>query len=208
MFTSFDENIFRQAIKDKDYIRLKTDTVSTMLNDPALAKGETMRVIEILKKEVPEIFEEEIVLGFEERLEPSQWDKHYFTKLTYWFEENFAISRIAYIQEVGRAITPGVVPKTEEMTTVKNEPVAAPNKKENTDNTKQETVKIFVEEEKTPDTKEKITKIPEQKNKGSEKAVVKPTFAPKKKSKLPIIIVAAIAVAIVVAVVLITGQPG
>lgn len=104
MFTSIDENAFRQAIKDKDYLALKVSTVSTMLDDPTFERGETMKVIQILKEQVPEIFEDEIKLDYEERLEKSAWDKRYFTKLTYWFQENFAISRINYIKEVGSVV--------------------------------------------------------------------------------------------------------
>ena len=35
-------------------------------------------------------------------MEPDKWDKRYFTKLTYWFQENFAESRITYIKKVGK----------------------------------------------------------------------------------------------------------
>lgn len=101
MFTSIDENAFRQAVKDKDYLALKVSTVSTMLDDPTFERGETMKVVQILKEQVPEIFEDEVKLDYEERLDKSKWDKRYFTKLTYWFQENFALSRINYIREVG-----------------------------------------------------------------------------------------------------------
>lgn len=104
MFTSIDENAFRQAIRDKDYLALKVSTVSTMLDDPTFERGETMKVVQILKEQVPEIFEDEVKLDYEERLEKSAWDKRYFTKLTYWFQENFAISRINYIREVGSVV--------------------------------------------------------------------------------------------------------
>lgn len=104
MFTSIDENAFRQAIKDKDYLALKVSTVSTMLDDPTFERGETMKVVQILKEQVPEIFEDEVTLEYEERLDKSEWDKRYFTKLTYWFQENFALSRIGYIKEVGSVV--------------------------------------------------------------------------------------------------------
>lgn len=104
MFTSFDENDFWKAIQEKDYTSLKIHTVSSMLNDPTFTRGETEKVLEILDDKVPEIFEEEITLDYEERLERSAWDKRYFTKLTYWFQENFAKSRVGYIKEVGQAV--------------------------------------------------------------------------------------------------------
>lgn len=104
MFTSFDESAFRKAIEEKDYLRLKVNTVSTMLNDPTFERGETMEVLKILDEQVPDIFEEYKDLDYEERLERSAWDKRYFTKLTYWFQENFAKSRVDYIKEVGQAV--------------------------------------------------------------------------------------------------------
>ena len=104
MFTSFDESVFRQAIKDKDYLCLKSNTVCSMWADPTFERGETAEVLRILEKEVPEIFEEYVQQDYEERLERTKWDKRYFTKLTYWFQENFAKERIAYIKEVGNAV--------------------------------------------------------------------------------------------------------
>lgn len=104
MFTSIDENAFRQAIRDKDYLALKVNTVSTMLDDPTFERGETKKIVQILKEQVPEIFEDEVTLDYEERLDKSAWDKRYFTKLTYWFQENFALSRIDYIKEVGSVV--------------------------------------------------------------------------------------------------------
>lgn len=104
MFTSFDEKVFWEAIKEKDYVCLKVNTVSSILDDPTFARGETMEVLKILDAEVPEIFEDEIRLDYEERLEQSEWDKRYFTKLTYWFQENFAKSRVKYIKEVGKVV--------------------------------------------------------------------------------------------------------
>lgn len=103
-FESFDEDAFRQAIRDKDYLALKINTISTIHNDPTFERGETLKVIQILKEQVPEIFEDEVRSDYEERLEKSEWNKRYFTKLVYWFEENFAISRISYIREVGRVV--------------------------------------------------------------------------------------------------------
>lgn len=103
-FIAFNENDFWTAIEKKDYLRLKVNTVSSLRQDPTFATGETEKVLKILEEKVPEIFEEEVHLDYEERLERSAWDKRYFTKLTYWFQENFAKSRIDYIKEVGRAV--------------------------------------------------------------------------------------------------------
>ncbi len=114
MFTSFDEKTFRNAIAEKDYLRLKVNTVSSMRDDPTFARGETEKVLEILEKNVPEIFEDEIRLDYEERPEPDAWDKRYFTKLTYWFQENFAKSRVEHIKEVGRAVHKDTARKYEE----------------------------------------------------------------------------------------------
>lgn len=104
MFTSFNENDFEEAINKKDYLWLKACVARSMLNDPTFERGETKEILDVLKEKVPEIFEEEIKLDFEERLERSAWDKRYFTGLVYCFQENFAESRIAYIQEVGKVV--------------------------------------------------------------------------------------------------------
>ena len=103
-FTSFDEKAFRQAIKDKDYLCLKINTISSILDDPTFERGETRKVLQILKKQVPEIFEEQVELDYEIRLERSAWDKRYFTKLVYWLQKNFAEERVDYIEEVGKAV--------------------------------------------------------------------------------------------------------
>ncbi len=104
MFTSFNEQEFWQAIRNKEYGTLKTNTVSAILNDPTFDRGEAGQVLDILKKNCEEIFEKEVHLDYEERLEPNQWDKRYFTKLTYWFQENFAESRVPYIEKVGKTV--------------------------------------------------------------------------------------------------------
>lgn len=104
MFTSFYEEDFWKAIEEKNYTRLKINTVSSILNDPTFARGETDKILNILKDKVPGIFEEEHMLDDEERLDRSAWDKEYFYYLTCWLEENFAESRIGYIKEVGCAV--------------------------------------------------------------------------------------------------------
>ena len=75
-----------------------------MLDDPTFMRGETEQVLKILDERVPEIFEPEKKLEYEKRLPKEDWSKGYFTKLTYWFQKNFAKSRIPYIKEVGRAV--------------------------------------------------------------------------------------------------------
>lgn len=104
MFTFFKKEDFEEAINKKDYLWLRACVARSMLNDPTFERGETEEILNILKEKVPEIFVEEIKLGYEERLDRSAWDKRYFTKLTYWFQENSAESRIAYIQEVGKVV--------------------------------------------------------------------------------------------------------
>ena len=44
-------------------------------------------------------------------MDQSEWDKRYFTKLTYWFQENFAKSRVEYIREVGNVVHKDTVQK-------------------------------------------------------------------------------------------------
>ena len=128
MFTSFDENKFRQAIIDKNYMHLKVNAVSAISYDPTFERGEANNVIEILKKEVPEIFEEYKQEEYEERLSQSEWDKRYFSKLTYWFQENFSEERLAHIKEVGKMVYPSQkpilssAPRTDKKTTNVNQP--------------------------------------------------------------------------------------
>lgn len=115
MFKSFDENAFWQAIKDKNYLRLKVSTVTSMWNDPTFELGEIDTIIQILKEQAPEIFEDYVIKDYEERLEREMWDKRYFTKLTYWFLKNFSVDRIEYIKEVGRVVHRDTYAKTNEI---------------------------------------------------------------------------------------------
>ena len=124
MFTAFNEGTFWKAIKEKDYLRLKVYTMNSILNDPTFARGETEEVLQILDREVPEIFEDEIWLDYEERLDHSLWDKRYFTKLTYWFQENFAKGRIPYIKEVGQAVHQDTARKYAESMKIGTSPVS------------------------------------------------------------------------------------
>lgn len=129
MFRSFDEDAFWKAIEDEDYLHLKINTVSAIRNDPTFERGETDSIIKILKNKVPKIFEKEVHLSFEERLERDKWDKGYFTKLTYWFQENFAESRLAYIKEVGQAVHKDTAREYAESMAMKK-PTKAPKPKE------------------------------------------------------------------------------
>ena len=103
-FTSFDEDEFWKYIETKDYLALKINTCSTILNDPTFERDELSKVLKILEKEVPEIFEEYHVNDWEERLEPKDWTKRYFNKLVYYLQENFCKDRLDYIKKVGRAV--------------------------------------------------------------------------------------------------------
>lgn len=104
MFRAFDENAFWQAVKEKNFLRLKVNTASAMLDDPTFERGEAEQVLKILEEKVPEIFEDYVVESYEQRLNPEEWDKRYFTKLVYWFQENFAKERVPYIKEVGQVV--------------------------------------------------------------------------------------------------------
>ena len=110
-FEAFDTEKFWKAIKDKDYLHLKVNFVSSMLQDPTFDRGDTDRIIKIFDKEVPEIWENEEELDYEERLDEKDWDKRYFTKLTYYMQENFAKSRIPYIKKVGKVVHRDTVEK-------------------------------------------------------------------------------------------------
>lgn len=76
-----------------------------MWNDPTFEHGETDMMIKILKQKCPDIFEDEKNMPGEKKIDdPALWNEDYFAELTYWFRENFALSRIPYIKEVGRAV--------------------------------------------------------------------------------------------------------
>lgn len=120
MFASFDEKVFRQAIAEKDFLRLKINAVSAISYDPTFEKGEATEVLNILQKEVPEIFEKYEEGDYEERLDKSQWDKRYFSKLVYWFQENFAKERIPLIKEVGKSVHDSVAKPTVERRVTSN----------------------------------------------------------------------------------------
>lgn len=142
-FTSFDEGVFRKAIAEKDFLRLKTNAVSAISYDPTFEKGEANAVLEILKNEVPEIFEEYKEGEYEERLERSKWDKRYFSKLTYWFQENFSEDRIPLIKEVGREVYPkadNMAPKEERVHTdgARSDRTGSSGKASGSGNTKKE----------------------------------------------------------------------
>lgn len=130
MFRSFNEEEFYKAIEENNFIRLKVNAYSAIINDPRFAFGEYEELEKILKAKVPEIFEEEVTLGFESRLSKEQWDEEYFIKLTSWFQENFALSRIPYIKEVGRHVY-GQLPGTESRGSIPNRPTKASAPKKN-----------------------------------------------------------------------------
>lgn len=75
-----------------------------MQNDPTFDGDEINKIISILEDKVPEIFEPEIKLEYEERLDRDKWNHGYFVKLCSYLQENFAKSRIDYIKEVGRYV--------------------------------------------------------------------------------------------------------
>ena len=64
MFTSFDEKAFWQAIREKNKLHLKINTVSAIRNDPTFERGELDEVIKTLKEKIPDIFENEVRLDY------------------------------------------------------------------------------------------------------------------------------------------------
>lgn len=112
MFRSFDEKIFRQAIEEKDYSRLKICAVSALRFDPTFERGEAQKVLDILSAETPEIFEEYAKKTHENYLDRDAWTKDYFIELTFWFQKNFSLERISHIKDVGKAVYDMVTPST------------------------------------------------------------------------------------------------
>lgn len=62
-------------------------------------------LLKILHTNVPEVFEAaETQLSYEQRLPENEWNEEYYYKLTYWWEDNFAESRLDYIKKVGQKV--------------------------------------------------------------------------------------------------------
>lgn len=104
-FNCADMNDIDSAIERKDLLWLRNTAMNIIWNDPSFASGEIEKFINILKKKIPDIFENEKEMPGEEKIDnPASWNQDYFAILTYWFRENFATSRLAYIKKVGRAV--------------------------------------------------------------------------------------------------------
>ena len=103
-FASFESSELEKAIRNNDEYWLKAAILNTMWNDPTFTHGETDKLINILKKETPKLFEQEKKVPSEEHFDQSKWDKKYFSDLTYYFRENPALSRIPYIKKVGKYV--------------------------------------------------------------------------------------------------------
>lgn len=128
MFRSFDEKIFRQAIEEKDYSRLKISAVSALRFDPTFERGEAQKVLDILSAETPEIFEEYAKKTHENYLDRDAWTKDYFIELTFWFQKNFSLERISHIKDVGKAVYGMVKPVvTHSTVSSKEERVPSPS---------------------------------------------------------------------------------
>ena len=104
-FISFNTERFYDAIKNKDYKVLKTNTYSTLMNELGYGHGEFDKVINIFKKEIPDIFEPYEKGDYEfHTSNRKEWTQSYYVKLAYYFQENFALSRIPELKEVGNFI--------------------------------------------------------------------------------------------------------
>ena len=106
MISSYYIEDFEKAIREKDCSSLRLITVNAIRNDSAQKSTEVKEMLQRFHRDIPEIFEAEKALPYEERMPEEKWDYSYFIKLTYFFQENFAESRLKHIWEVGRKITP------------------------------------------------------------------------------------------------------
>lgn len=108
-FHSFDEKLFREAIRNKadqkNFIRLKVSVISAIQNDPTFASGEAENALDILRRECPEIFERKKDLGYEEkRTDSDTWDSDYFMRNTTYLEQNFCEDRINELKNIGQEV--------------------------------------------------------------------------------------------------------
>lgn len=103
-FISFNTEKFYDAIKNKNYQVLKTNAYSTLMND-VYGSEEFDKVINILKKEIPNIFEPYEKADYEfHTSNRKEWTQGYYAKLGYYFQNNFALSRIPELKEVGNFV--------------------------------------------------------------------------------------------------------
>ena len=104
-FVSFNSEKFYESIKNKNYPALKSNTYSALMMELGYGTGEFDRVINILKKEIPDIFEPYEKADYEVHTSNrKEWTQKYYAKLAYYFEKNFALSRIPELKEVGNFI--------------------------------------------------------------------------------------------------------
>lgn len=105
MFTAFSDQELKQAIANKDYERIKTCASGVLASDPLFKTGQMETLLKILHANIPQVFDPaETHLPREYRLPEEQWDEDYYYKLTYWLEDNFVESRLAYIKQVGQKV--------------------------------------------------------------------------------------------------------
>lgn len=106
MYLYFHDHEFEQWLLEKDYSSLKTAVINVIRNDPTFSSGEFDKVIAVLEQRCPEIFDEYQLQNGEEAFDASgkAWSNEYFRSLTFWFRENFALSRKANIEKVGKKL--------------------------------------------------------------------------------------------------------
>lgn len=106
MYRFFHDEEFNQWLAEKDYSSIKTAVVNVIKNDPSFATGEFDKVIAVLKQQCPDIFENYQLQEGEEVFDSvvEKWNHDYFITLTFWFRENFALSRRANIEQVGQKL--------------------------------------------------------------------------------------------------------
>ena len=103
--TTYEGKQLKEAIDSKNYLWLSVTMMNVMWNDPTFEHGEFDKLLSICKKYIPEVFKKEKQLSYEKKiLDSSLWNEDYFAKVTYWFKENPALSRIPYIKKVGKYV--------------------------------------------------------------------------------------------------------
>lgn len=103
--TTYEGKQLKEAIDSKNYLWLSVTMMNVMWNDPTFEHGEFDKLVSICKKHIPEVFKKEKQLSYEKKtLDSSLWNEDYFAKVTYWFKENPALSRIPYIKKVGKYV--------------------------------------------------------------------------------------------------------
>ena len=100
------DELLNKAIENQNYVAIKSFFISELRTDPSFRDGEVKRIVKILQKKTPEIFQEYELQSGEEQFkdDSSFWDWEYYIHITFMLGENFSFTRLEQIKKVGEFI--------------------------------------------------------------------------------------------------------